>query len=98
MPASALSGFTVAASFARGDERALEEAYDVWGPMVYKYACSQLGPGRNAEDVTVRVFVSAWDMRVECHGLSTTMTQWFLGIARLHVEEALRTASSSPNP
>ena len=81
------NGSELASLFADGDERALERAYDHWGSMVYGYACSRLGPGDDAEAVTVQVFVSAWRLRAECSALSGSMAEWVLGIARLHVED-----------
>jgi RNA polymerase sigma-70 factor (ECF subfamily) len=56
------SGSLLAARLAAGDERALAEAFDEFGPAVHAVARQILGASASAQDVVQDVFVDLW-----CH-------------------------------
>src|SRR5689334_24603459 len=56
------SGSFLAARLAAGDDRALAEAFDEYGPAVHAVARQILGDAAAAQDVVQEVFVDLW-----CH-------------------------------
>lgn len=75
--------------FRTGDERALEEIYRRWSPIVFTLALRVVGDRGDAEDVTQKTFVSAWTSRgsydIERGALST----WLVSIARRRIADTL---------
>ena len=57
---------------------------------MHGYACSRLGPGRRAEDVTAEVFIWAWRARAQGPASGRSLATWLLDLTRLQVAEVMR--------
>jgi RNA polymerase sigma factor (sigma-70 family) len=72
----------IAREFAAGAERALDEAYARWSPLVYTLAVRSLGDVSDAEDVTQKTFVAAWIGRTGFDPTRARLSSWLVGIAK----------------
>ncbi|KAA9110394.1 RNA polymerase sigma factor [Microbacterium rhizomatis] len=77
--------------FAAGDERALEEVYRRWSPVVYTLALRSLGDRSDAEDVTQRTFVSAWTSRGSYDPDKGRLSTWLVVIAKRRIADTHET-------
>ena len=79
----------LAARLRGGDEGALAEIFRRWSPLVHSIALKALGAHHDAEDVTQRVFVSAWSSRHTLTPSEHALPAWLVGIARHRIADRL---------
>jgi RNA polymerase sigma-70 factor (ECF subfamily) len=84
-------GFVVL--FRAGDERALRQAWERYGPAVLHLAMRSLASAADAEDVTQATFVAAWMGRAGFDPERGSLLGWLLGIARRKVIDQIRASA-----
>lgn len=75
--------------FRAGDERALEQIYRRWSPIVFTLALRLLGDRGDAEDVTQKTFVSAWTSRASYDPEKGKISTWLVTITRRRIADTL---------
>jgi RNA polymerase sigma-70 factor (ECF subfamily) len=80
----------LAKRFQAGDDQALREMYERFGPPVFHLALGSLRNATEAEDATQATFVSAWQARHTYDPERGGLLGWLLGIARRKVIDRLR--------
>src|SRR6478752_3644991 len=75
--------------FAAGDERALEQIYRRWSPIVFTFSLRVLGDRGDAEDVTQKTFVSAWTSRASYDPAKGRLATWLVTITRRRIADTL---------
>lgn len=75
--------------FRTGDERALEQIYRRWSPIVFTLALRLLGDRGDAEDVTQKTFVSAWTSRASYDPAKGKISTWLVAITRRRIADTL---------
>ena len=77
-------------AFVAGDEDALHELYERYGPLVFRIGLALLDAVSDAEEVTQATFVSAWLGRATFDASVGTLASWLAGIARRRALDHLR--------
>ncbi len=85
---------TLEERFVAGDELALREAFDEYGPLIIGL-CRRL-VGRDAEDVAQQAFVAAWNGRSRFDTGKGSLKSWLAGIARFKSIDHLRAINRRP--
>ena len=84
----ATSGRDFALALANGDaETAFEDAYRRWSPLVHSVARRALGDTHEADDVTQRVFISAWRSRNSYDPAAGSLPGWLMTITRRRIAD-----------
>lgn len=68
--------------FRRGQESALEEAFQRWAPLIQAMARRVLPVEAHADDITQQVFVKAWRGHASFDPAIRPLPAWLVGIAR----------------
>ncbi len=77
----------LARRFVDGDEQALAALYRRWSPVVFTLALRSLNDRGDAEDVTQRTFVSAWNSRASYDPAKARLSTWLISIARRRIAD-----------
>jgi RNA polymerase sigma-70 factor (ECF subfamily) len=84
------SGSLLAARLAAGDDRALAEAFDEFGPAVHAVARQVLGNAAAAQDVVQEVFVELWCHPQRYDETLGTLRTYLTLVARHRAQDAVR--------
>jgi RNA polymerase sigma-70 factor (ECF subfamily) len=76
--------------FRAGDEHALRELFDRYGPAVLHVVSTMLGNVSEAEDVVQATFVAAWQGHDTYEPARGSLLSWLLGIGRRKAVDAMR--------
>lgn len=68
-------------------EEAFEQVYRRWSPLVHSVARRSLGSGHEADDVTQRVFISAWGSRSAYDPAAGSLPGWLMTITRRRIAD-----------
>ena len=79
----------VGRAFGRGDQEAFAEAYRRWSPLMHSLAVRALRNTPDAEDVTQKIFISAWRARAQFNP-DRPLPGWLTGIARNAIADGQR--------
>jgi RNA polymerase sigma factor (sigma-70 family) len=82
-------GHAIGQRIAQRDERALEEAYETYGPALLRYVARHVGRDE-AEDVVQRTFLEAWNGATR-YNPAHRFSSWLFTIAHRRAIDTLRT-------
>jgi RNA polymerase sigma-70 factor (ECF subfamily) len=82
---------------AAGDEEAIGELYDRFGPLVYKVAWQFQPSQAEAEDAVQEIFVRLWRTADRFDPRRAKLVTWVMLIARRHLIDRLRRSSVRPS-
>lgn len=78
------------AAVAKGDQQALARLYDRLSPVVLGLARRMLGPGPEADEVTMEVFTQVWRQAGRYDASRASASAWVMMMARSRALDALR--------
>jgi RNA polymerase sigma-70 factor (ECF subfamily) len=81
---------------AAGDEEAIAELYDRFGPLVYKVAWQFQPSHSEAEDAVQEIFIRLWQTADRFDPRRAKLVTWVMLIARRHLIDRLRRSSVRP--
>ena len=79
-----------------GDEEAVGELYDRFGPLVYKVAWQFHPSQAEAEDAVQEIFIRLWQTADRFDPRRAKLVTWVMLIARRHLIDRLRRSSVRP--
>ncbi|MBT8486468.1 MAG: sigma-70 family RNA polymerase sigma factor [Phycisphaerales bacterium] len=82
---------------AAGDEEAVGELYDRFGPLIYKVAWQFHPSHAEAEDAVQEIFVRLWKTADRFDPRRAKLVTWVMLIARRHLIDRLRRSSVRPS-
>lgn len=82
---------------AAGDEQAMAELYDRFGPLVFKVAWQFQPSHAEAEDAVQEIFVRLWRTADRFDPRRAKLVTWVMLIARRHLIDRLRRSSIRPD-
>jgi RNA polymerase sigma-70 factor (ECF subfamily) len=88
----------VEVAWCRGDEAALQLAWEQFGTLIFTYCSRSIRDRELAADCTQETFLSAWRSRTTFDPQRGTLAGWLIGIARFKVLDAHRAAPKVPIP
>jgi RNA polymerase sigma-70 factor (ECF subfamily) len=83
---------------AAGDEGAVAELYDRFGPLVYKVARQLLSTRAETDDAVQEVFVRLWRTADRYDPRRARLVTWVMLITRRHLIDRLRRSAVRPEP
>jgi RNA polymerase sigma-70 factor (ECF subfamily) len=87
---SASADRQLVARAAVGDERAIAELYDRYGPLLYGVAYRVVGQRADADEVVVETFVQAWREAARFQPARGSVAAWLTTIARSRALDLVR--------
>ena len=82
---------------AAGDDQAVAELYDRFGPLVFKVARQFLPSQAEAEDAVQEVFVRLWQTADRYDPRRAKLVTWVMLIARRHLIDRIRRSAVRPS-
>ena len=96
MDYSSLSDETLCLLIVRAQAGALDELYARYSRMVYGLALSLVGDQATAEEITLDVFVRAWEKADTYRAERAKVSTWLISITRNHSIDMLRRRGARP--
>ncbi|MBL0927560.1 MAG: sigma-70 family RNA polymerase sigma factor [Phycisphaerales bacterium] len=83
---------------AADDQKAIEQLYDRFGPLVYRMAVQSMPSKAEAEDVVQEVFVRLWRTAGRFDPQRSQLVTWVMLLSRRHMVDRLRRVQSRVKP
>lgn len=81
-----------------GDESAIEELYDRFGPLIYRMAYQAMPSRAEADDVVQEVFVKLWETAPRYDPKRAALVTWVMLLARRLIVDKLRRGQARIKP
>lgn len=83
---------------AAGDEAAIEELYDRFGPLIYRMAYQAMPSRAEADDVVQEVFVKLWETAPRYDPKRAALVTWVMLLSRRLIVDKLRRGQARIKP